>query len=136
MRFCTFVLLVLVVLLLSDQCHCNALPYDLGMCLCLRIFIISLQNWKKFLALRYNVLWSTVPSFNSIHDTLQEKWAIEKPTSFTPECPWDMVTSGVNQPINKVQYLFFIVFNGCAASGHCMHITSHTQHALKCMFVS
>ena len=35
---------------------------------------------------------SFVPSFNSIQDTLQEIWAIENSKSFTPKCPWDMVT--------------------------------------------
>ena len=39
---------------------------------------------------------SFVPSFNSIHDTLQEIWAIENSTSLTHKCPWDMVTSAVN----------------------------------------
>ena len=32
---------------------------------------------------------SFVPSFNSIHDTLQEIWVIENSTSLTHKCPWD-----------------------------------------------
>ena len=69
---------------------------------------------------------SFVPSFNSIHDTLQEIWAIENSISLIPTCHWDKVTSAVNQPISAV--LLFIVFNGCPASGHCVHHFTHNMH--------
>ena len=47
---------------------------------------------------------SLMASFKSIHDTLQEIWAIENSTILTPKFPLDMDTSAVNRPKNKMQY--------------------------------
>ena len=79
------------------------------------------QHWhlpylKKFLALKYKVLWYDMlcntlliicAKFNSIHDTLQEIWAIENSTSLTHKCPWDKVRPRLHQQLinlDKVQY--------------------------------
>ena len=103
-------------------------------------------NKKRFLALKVQsvmiccVIPSSlfVPSFNSIHDTLQEMWAIENSKSFTPKCPWYMVTwPYISSSFTNKQsaVLLFIAFNGRTARGHCMHHFTPITYT-ECMFVS